>query len=230
MTIALNNERLTKKQVCSILQIGYSTLGRWMALGKIKFTREKAEHFESAVFFRRADLAEFLPCVTESVTEPCASDSDAQPSASESEAQPPVWPSQSRAMAPESRDIRTWAEKYKDGDAADSAGNFIHGANERWPTTGATLLGPVVEHTLPKVNRDTTSHMNPALVGTTGPHAGESYLNSLERQRDVGTISQATYDALTQNASKARRQCEQDQKKFLDKAAINAAFRHGYSR
>jgi hypothetical protein len=72
--------------------------------------------------------------------------------------------------------------------------------------------------------------MHPALIGTAGPDASTSYLNSLERQRDVGIITQAAYDALQANSLKARRQCEQTNKVYLDRAAISAAFRHGYSR
>ncbi|HEY4842644.1 MAG TPA: helix-turn-helix domain-containing protein [Terriglobales bacterium] len=167
MPIKLDPERLTKKQVCSILQIGYSTLGKWMARGKIKFRREQADKFESAVFFRRADLAEFLPS---------ASNSDAQPTAGLSPAVPtaPAVPSTAR---PESRDIRTWAEKYKDGDAADSAGNTIDGANERWPTTGATLLGPVVR--VEQAPLDPNGHMEPGLLGSTAtnPVNADGYAN-----------------------------------------------------
>jgi excisionase family DNA binding protein len=208
------SDRLSKKEVCALLKIGYSTLGRWMRDGKIKFTREQAKNFESAVFFRRDDLAEFLE----------------QPTPAPA---PAVVPAPIQAPAPKAPapDLRTWEEKYRDGDACDSCGNTIDGANDLYPRTGASLLGPVEPVTVPPVNRDTASHMNPALVGYTGgPSANDCYLNSLEYQRDHWGLSQERYDELTANATKARKQCEQQQKVYLDRAAITAAFRHGYSR
>jgi Helix-turn-helix domain len=225
MTLLINPERLTKKQVCSILNIGYSTLGRWMREGKIKFSREQAAKFESAVFFRRDDLAEFLPTVAESATHPKAP--AAHPTASRGDS--PLHPEVALPYQDEP-DRRDFAQKFRDGDECDSAGNYITGENPRYQSTGATLLGPVAPYTAPPVNRDTSSHMDPALVGRPGPSADECYLNSLERRRDLGIISQASYDALTSNASKARRLSGQQRKVYLDQAAIRAAFRHGFSR
>jgi hypothetical protein len=131
---------------------------------------------------------------------------------------------------PESKDIRTWAERYSDGDAPDSCGNYRDGANDRYPETGASLLGPVPRDVMPEPKPSCTAHMNQKLLPKLGGDASTQYLNSLERQRDIGTISQATYDELTSAASKARRMSGQDHKIYLDRAAIKAAYRHGYSR
>jgi hypothetical protein len=220
MTIALNNERLTKKQVCSILQIGYSTLGRWMRDGKIKFTRERAESFESAVFFRRADLAEFLPSIPD--THPTASvpESPAQPTAPA-----PASP------RPESRDIRTWAEKYKDGDAADSCGNTIDGANALWPQTGATLVGPVVR--VEPGALDSCAHMDHRLLGghdsATGAKIEAPPVATLGCTRGgeplAPGMTQEKYDAMMQDwRRRGGGLSEQELAVKLSKAVINRSF------
>ncbi len=158
MTIDIDNERLTKKQTAALLGIGYSTLGKWMREGKIKFHKVEAGRFESSVFFNRADLAEFLPSVTEPVTQPTA------PSMPDSGILPTA-PSAKLAERPESKDLRTWAEKFRDGDAPDSCGNYRDGANNQFPETGATLLGPVTRDDPAPVSKSGCDHMDPRLLG-----------------------------------------------------------------
>jgi hypothetical protein len=155
MTIKIDPEKLTKAQVCAILHIGYSTLGKWMRNGKIKFTRDtEAGKFESAVFFSRADLAEFLPSTAPSAPEPKR---NAPPG--------PVGHYEDDVSRNEpATDKRTFAEKYRDGDATDSCGNTIHGGNSQYPTTGATLLGPVKPYEGPPIPKTGTSHMDPHLL------------------------------------------------------------------
>ena len=219
----MNNERLTKKQVCSLLKIGYSTLGRWMREGKIKFTREQAVGaFESAVFFRRADLAEFLPSapIVASIAAPVRNAAPSKVGHYEDEPAP-------RAQSRENADL-SFAEAYKAGDATDSAGNKIDGTNDRFRTKGIqSLLGPI-EVEKPVVSG--TSHMNPALVGGAGESGNTAYINSLEYHLKAGSITQEQYEEMQSASVKARRQCEQTNKTYLDKAAILAAFKHGYSR
>ena len=146
--IELNNERLTKKQVCTLLHCGYSTLGRMMREGKIKFTKVAAKHFESSVFFRREDLAEFMP-VTEPVDKsagPGSEDSPGCPAAPASGTSGTSAPAPTPApeSRPESRDIRTWAEKHRENEVPDSCGNYLDGSNLYFPSTGASLIGPCI--------------------------------------------------------------------------------------
>jgi hypothetical protein len=270
MTIRLDNERLTKAQVCAILHIGYSTLGRWMRDGKIKFERDTTvTKFNCAVFFRLADLAEWMPCVTDSVTHPPAPNLGAhptlgelpptsppvpnlgtRPSRGDSPLHPaagdsPAHPKRNAAPSPvghyEDEPIKEFgddpiknAKAWAVGTIKDSAGNA---------TFGKELIdGSIVEkrsliHDHPGLascesmqpDRDTASHMDPALVGKIGPSGNDAYLNSLEYQRDHWGLSQESYDRLTANARRAR-QSEQHRKQVVDVAAIREAFRHGYSR
>jgi hypothetical protein len=229
--IAIDRDRLTRKQVCAILEIGSSTLGAWMRKGKIKFTKDADGGQWAKAYFRLDDIKQFIPAppVAESATHPTALYTvKGLPYQDSPSGNLPERPSSGNL--PEHKDKRTFAEKFLDGDATDSVGNTVHGANDLWPTTGATLIGPVTPYTPPPVNRDTTSHMDQNLVGRGGAGAGAGYLDSLERHRDIGNITAAQYDTLTGNAEKARRQCEQSKKEVLDRRAISEAFRHGYSR
>ncbi len=216
------SELLNKKDAMLLLGITASTLTRWMRSGKIKYTRVEGERFAPAVFFTVDEITRLMPPSSDSEECPTAPPSNllARPTA----------PSCKQHERTESRDTRTWAEKYTDGDAPDSCGNFVDGENRLYPSSGATLLGPVEPYNDPPVNRDTTSHMNPALVGRGGPDASAGYLDSLERARDIGTITAVQYATLTSNADKARRQCEQSRKQHVDIATIRAAFRQGFSR
>jgi len=241
MTIKLDNERLTKAQVCSILRIGYSTLGRWMRDGKIKFERDTTlSKFNCSVFFRRADLAEWMPCAGDSPGHPMLGElpptSEGNlPSHPKRNAAPSLVGHYEEEPITEFGDdpianARGWAE----GTIKDSAGNANFGKEL---VDGSIVDKRSLIHDHPglvscgpsEVDRDCTSHMNQALVGTTGAGAGEGYLDSLERHRDVGSLSQAAYDRLTANARRAR-QSDQQRKQVVDVAVIRAAFRQGYSR
>jgi hypothetical protein len=218
------SEKLSKKQVCRLLGIGYSTLGTWMREGKIKFERDTtAGKFESAVWFDKEEAAKFLPSVTDSVIHPSA------PKLGE------LLPAPARpAPAKESRDIRTWAEKYKDGDAADSCGNRIDGTNERFITEGTqTLLGPTsaIDHGPPV---DTQAHMDNRLLGThdtlgnpvsapTPVAAG--YTRSGSALADG--LSQEAYDAMLQGWRRSgggRSMSEQELAIRRSREAINRSF------
>jgi hypothetical protein len=210
------NDKLTKKEVCALLRIGYSTLGRWMREARIKFERDTtAGKFESAVFFNRADIQHLIP------REPVIPIGFA-------ESVPAPKPVPKPTLTPQ--DKRTFAEKFRDGDEPDSCGNFCDGANDLYPSSGATLLGPVVPYTTPPVNRDTASHMDPALVGKVGPSGNDSYLNSPEFALARGSISQVQYDSLQATAQKARRMSQQQQKQVVDVNVIRDAFKFGFSR
>lgn len=117
----------------------------------------------------------------------------------------------------------TFAPREAPLPTTDSFGNVIGSGDPK-----LCLLGPVVRR--PQAPMSSTSHMHPDLVGSTGEGGSKSYLNSLEYQRDHGYISHATYDDLQANVLKARRKCEQSNKEWLDRAAIENAFRHGFSR
>lgn len=224
------SDKLTKHEVCQLLGIKYSTLGRWMREGKIAFERDpdwKAKRGECTVHFDRDEVQRLLTPVS---TAKFAAHPPAQglpPGSKPPTAHPEIPLPYQDEPKPDTRDF---AQRYRDGDETDSLGNEIGGYNENFPTTGSTLLGPIVPYTPPPVNRDTASHMSPALVGKVGPSANNRYLDSLERQRDTGAISQACYDSLTETASKANRMSTQQRKVYVDRAAIMDAFRHGFSR
>ena len=208
---------LNKQQACELLHISPTTLWRRMKAGTYTSTRGEGQF--AALSFTYADLGltEPTPAVNHDVQ--IAEQYDDAP------LEKPI--AAPRAQSRDDAD-RSFAEAYRSGDAADSAGNRIDGTNERFRTKGIqSLLGPVEIERTPV---STTSHMDPALVGTKGPDAGSQYLDSLERQRDVGNITVAQYDALQANSVKARRMCEQMNKTFLDRVAIENAFRHGFSR
>jgi len=72
-------------------------------------------------------------------------------------------------------DDRDFAAKFIDGDATDSAGNTINGDNVRY-SEPVSLIGPGVTPTGPAEPPTGCNHMNPALIGKTGPGAGATGL------------------------------------------------------
>jgi hypothetical protein len=210
---------LNRQQACELLHISTTTLWRRIKAGT--YTSNRGEGQFAALSFTYADLG-----LTEPTSEPTPAP---EPTRNPAPSKVGHYEDEPALRAPSREDAdRSFAEAYRSGDATDSAGNKIDGTNERFRTKGIqSLLGPVEIERTPV---GTTDHMHPALAGTKGPDASQSYLNSLERQRDTGVISVAQYDALQANSVKARRQCEQTNRVYLDRAAINAAFRHGYSR
>lgn len=203
---------MTKQQACELLHISESTLQRRLRAKKYTCTRTGEGQY-APITFTFADLG-----LTEPTPEPTADLASAEPTAA-----PVVVP----AVKP---DTRTWEQRHRDGDAPDSCGNFLDGHNDQFPSNGASLVGPCYPREPIPPNRDTASHMDQALVGHIGPSANDGYLDSLERHRDVGNISQATYDSLAVTASKARRLSKQQEKQCVDIAVIREAFRFGFSR
>jgi len=142
--------QLTKQQACALLHISSTTLWRRIKAGTYTSTRTGEGQFAS-LSFTYADIGLPEPKQT---PEPQPT---AQPFVRSPDKTPEPTPSR-----PESKDIRTWAEKYKDGDATDSTGNKIDGTNARFSEL-TTYLGPVeIDHT----PVDTQAHMDERLCGT----------------------------------------------------------------
>jgi hypothetical protein len=115
--------------------------------------------------------------------------------------------------------------RWNAGEIADSAGNTVNG-NERWPSKGIqTLLGPI--EPMPRVRPDTTVHMDPALVGdvTAAPNPVDS--DAFNELWHPGT---ADRKAQMYQQCGVRQPSEQQRKQAVDRAAIAAAFRQGWSR
>lgn len=217
---------LTKKQAMRLLGISSATMSRWMASGKIRFSKRDAERFAASVFFDESEIERLLPKPV--------SESDTRPTevSSHDGMKPPTAPTQPNCARPESKPIKSWAEKFADGEAPDSCGNYRDGFNPQWPRTGATLLGPVTDPApLRSTARDTDNHMPAGVRKDVGGTSGNTaYLNSPEYSLKSGWITQEQYDTLTENATKARRLTGQAAKEFVDRAAMEHAFKFGYSR
>lgn len=208
----MSETKLTKKEAMALLGISTATMSRWMTSGKIKYSKIEAGRFQSAVFFDAEEIARLLPV---RVTVPVSALKNPAPAANPRK---------------EPKDLRTFAEKYLDGDECDSCGNYVDGSNPWFPSTGSSLIGPCIP-AAPEPRTSTTSHMDPALVGKVGgTSANDGYLDSFEYALARGAMTQAHYDALQADATRAHRLSGQEKKIWLDKAAILHAMRFGYSR
>ena len=138
-----------------------------------------------------------------------------------------------RSVAPSGGHVQGFTDDAEDnlarwnaGEITDSAGNNGQGRNDRFPTKGPqTLLGP--REPMPKVRPDTTSHMDPALIG-----GGERVENAV----DSDAFNESWHPGTAERKAQMYAQCgirqpsEQEKKKHNDRAAIAAAFRQGWSR
>ena len=217
---------MTRKQAAALLGISTRTFSRRLADGIYKGSRTGEGQF-SEVSFSYADLGLVEPSVAKLATHPdvrvAAQYEDAAPDA-------PVREFRTRP-APEATnpnlglhpdDDLTFAEAYRKGLATDTAGNTIHGDNERWPTKGLiSLLGP--QDPKPKVRPDTTAHMDPRLIGTSHTTIGTDG----EPVRDAGSANHP----LNKNSKEAPvKQPHPNQSRNELLSAIWADIRRGYSR
>lgn len=239
MTLFLDPDKLTKRQVAALLGIAYSTVGRWTREGKLKPHYETAERFAESVFFKRSEL----PAPTAKAPKAPVSKLLTRPATTGNLPEVPASPERT-----ESRDLRTWAERYRDGDETDSCGNTIDGANDQYKSTGASLLGPAIPAERgPKP--DVQSHMSAALLASNdhlgNPIVGPVRMNCVPNFVDVafkteghtrsGTtlapgLSQETYDKMFNDWRRSgggRSMAEQELSIRRSKQAIGAAFPKG---
>jgi Bacterial regulatory protein, Fis family len=199
---------LSKKDACELLGISPKTLQRRMAKGQYKFTRVGEGQY-AAVTFTYGDLGLSEP--VEPVPAPVVVEVQVEPS--------PVIP-QRPPTAQELRDAEdaVFADAFKTGRVTDSCGNYID-------ATRQTLLGH--RDPEPKQKPSSTIHMNPALVGD--PNVPHNFIDSDEYEeiRHPGHKERKT--AMYADAG-IRQPSEQEKKGYVDRAAIQAAFRQGYSR
>jgi hypothetical protein len=171
--------KLSRNEVCKRVPIGLSTFDRWAKSGKLEVFRDgtltnakkevvwaSLESLGKALGI--ADDTELrqrlgLPTVTHDVTINVNYDNP-QPERVPDIREPDAFRPQSRAQQD-----REFAEKYRSGEATDSAGNKIDGTNSRWPLSdrddgiaAVTLLGPTAKE--PKVKGETQNHMEPGLL------------------------------------------------------------------
>ena len=119
-----------------------------------------------------------------------------------------------------------FAAAYKRGEATDSAGNTINGSNERFPSKGLqSLIGPLEEQ--PQHKPSGASHMDPTLVAdtTAEPNPVDS-----DDFAELWHPGQKNRKAAMYRDARIPQPSEQQEKQHVDRAAILAAFRDGYSR
>jgi len=155
--------RLSKEDAARLLRISIRTLEMRMKAGAIQFEKEP----QVGAFKGSARVTVILP------DRPSASDSDAQPAPCAEPAQRSEPVENKREIQPSNIELkadadRAFAQAYLRGEACDSAGNRADGSNDRYPTLGPqSLLGPAMRDNTPP--RDSQQHMNPALLGHSGP-------------------------------------------------------------
>jgi hypothetical protein len=213
-------DAIGKAEAMRLLGIAPATMTRWVKSGKLKCERSGAGKFDP-VFFERADVMAFVPIL------PTIGFAQASVSKLLTHS-----PEPKRNPAPSKvghyEDEPTFAEQYKAGDATDSCGNTIYGANDQWPMTGATLLGPVVPVVRPPAP-GCFDHMDPALLGGNGIGAdGQPIFDAASDNHPMNAALIA--QGKLQPTSQSRKVSTQQQKEANDIALIRSAWRRGESR
>jgi hypothetical protein len=178
---------MTKKEACALLGISPKTLQRRMSKGVYKFTRAGEGQY-AELSFSHADLGLTEPApVPTPVLEIAPAAPVPTPELAPTFALAPLGPVELRREADE-----RFAQDYKRGEVADSAGNTINGTNERWPTKGIqSLLGPMKPK--PKEKFSCDAHMTlqnrPTMIGVDGEsvlHAGSDNHPMQQGRTNVG--------------------------------------------
>ena len=198
-----------------------------LAKGTYKCTRIGEGQF-SELSFTHADLGLPEPEPVPVVPEPDAGPLRLRPLSPEPtpEPEPKFAPTALGPIELKAEADRRFADDYKRGLVGDSAGNKIDGTNDQRPTLGQTsLLGPMEPMT--PVRPDCTAHMDSALVGDilTAPNPVDT-----DEFQELWHAGHADRKARMYQQAGLRQPSEQDRKKCLDRAAIEAAFRQGYVR
>ncbi len=211
--------QLTKKQAAKLLHVSETTLYRRVKAGKYTCTRTGEGQF-AKLSFTYADIG--LP-------EPAP---PAPVQLLGVLVQPTITSATCGTKPPDSR---TFAEKFLDGDAADSIGNKVDGTNDRFLTKGAqSLLGPIEPDHGPPV--DTQAHMKAALLATndTLGNPREATVTAEGYTRGGSPLahglSQETYDAMMRDWKRSgggRSESEMEQQVRRSKSNINRSFPRG---
>lgn len=240
--------KLSRMDVCRRVPMAPSTFDIWRKSGKLAtFTDGTLSNARKPIVFCTLEaLGKALGIADEGTLrerlglpadEPVAHDVqiDARYEEPKAEAQPEPDIRQPDAFAPrplsgierKQAEDRLFAERYLAGEATDSAGNNVVGSNERFPSKGAvSLVGPMEPQVRTRLS--TTSHMDAALVGdptavTPNPVDSDEFM---ERWHPGHAERKAKMYA----DAGLKQPSEQDSKGHVDRAAIAAAFRHGWSR
>jgi hypothetical protein len=207
---------MTKKEACALLSISPKTLQRRMSKGVYKFTRTGEGQY-AELSFTHADLGLPSPVpVLEPVIDLAHAAPEPTPQPEPKFAPAPLGPVERQREADE-----RFAQDYKRGEVADSAGNRIDGTNVRWPTKGIqSLLGPLEPK--PKEKFSCDAHMTlqnrSTLIGVDGDlvlHAGSDNHPMQQGRTHVG-------------AKPKPRHPNQTSQELLN--AIWSDIRRGYSR
>jgi len=216
---------MTRKEAAALLGLSTRTFSRRVADGTYKFSRTGEGQF-AEVSFSYADLGlqepsgDLLSPHPDVRVQPQYE--DAAPEACADNASAHRVPASLAELANHPDDDLSFAEAYRKGLATDTAGNTIHGDNERWPTKGLiSLLGP--QDPKPKVRPDTTAHMDPRLIGTSHTTIGTDG----EPVRDAGS---ANHPLNKNSKASPAKQPHPNQSRNEMLAAIWQDIRRGYSR
>jgi hypothetical protein len=164
--------KLSKKDAAKLLKCSIRTLEKRMKAGTVQFIKE-ADTIQNG-FHGNARVWVILPdpaSVQESCIHPAPGDNLSPQSPGKLPGHEPS--SESDERQPSNIELkadadRRFAAAYLRGEVSDSAGNRADGSNDRYPTRGPTsVLGPIVRDDGPPL--DSQSHMNPALLGGSGP-------------------------------------------------------------
>jgi hypothetical protein len=156
--------KLSKKDAAKLLAISVRTLENRMRAGTVQFIKE-ADTIQNG-FHGNARVWILLPDPVRQ--EPIPDVPQAQPSANLANGATLTQEKPPSNIETKADADRRFAQAYLRGEACDSAGNRADGSNDRYPTRGPTsVLGPIVRDDGPPL--DSQSHMNPALLGGSGP-------------------------------------------------------------
>jgi hypothetical protein len=207
-----------KAEAMRLLDIAPATMTRILKSGALKYERTGPGKFDP-ILFERADVMALQPARFLAKS-PAAKQPTPAP-------EPKRNPAPSKVGHYEDAEP-TFAEQYIAGDATDSCGNTIYGANDQWPMTGATLLGPVVPVVRPPAPGP-FDHMDPALLGGNGIGAdGQPIFDAASDNHPMNAALIA--QGKLQPTAQGRKVSTQQQKEANDIALIRSAWRRGESR
>lgn len=236
--------KIQRLEVCKRLKLNPSTFDRAVKAGKLPITHDASISVAGhpATLVELSDVArwrgiaedELLALLSvpepEPAPQPVQPEPESQPAPAvepepaprpESAPEPELPPIEQRAL-----EDAEFAEAYKRGEATDSAGNTIIGSNDRFPSKGLqSLLGPVEEQ--PEHKPSGVSHMDPNLV--CNPDVPHNPVDS-DEFNELWHPGHKDRKAAMYRDARIPQPSEQQVKQHVDRAAILAAFRQGYSR
>jgi excisionase family DNA binding protein len=218
--IFLRSDKLTtlsRKQAADLLGISIRTLDRWVKKGRIQAPKKIGEGQYAESVFTHSDLG-----LSEPEPKPKATPIPTIP-------EPEPEPEPSDVEIREQAD-RMFADAYLSGEATDSCGNRIDGTNKRFLYGSKSLIGISPQDRPQRQRRDTTGHMDPALIGPADAlNAPRNPIDTDEYQELIYPGHMERKAAMYRDAG-VRQPSAQEQRQALDRAAIHAAFRQGFVR